>query len=111
MPFLQVRFALSNAGAWSDWDGCFSYIEFYNHILDFFENPPGPTAQQFSEILISWWTKCVRLSSSVIVTDWVCAGCRKIFGVHVTANPLGQMHSGSLISKMASQRAARESAA
>ena len=60
---MQLRFALSSAAAWNENDGCFSYPIFYNNILDFFEDTPGPAAQAHAQDLLSWWTRyCVILS-------------------------------------------------
>lgn len=53
----QLRFALSNASAWNENDGCFSYAVFYNNILDLFEAPPGPAAQAQTRELLIWWTQ------------------------------------------------------
>jgi hypothetical protein len=56
----QLRFALSSAGAWNENDGCFNYPLFYNNIIDFFEDIPGPTAQAHAQSVLSWWTRyCV----------------------------------------------------
>jgi hypothetical protein len=55
----QLRFALSSAAAWNENDGCFSYPVFYNNIVDFFEDTPGPTAQAHTQSLLSWWTRYI----------------------------------------------------
>jgi hypothetical protein len=54
---LQLRFSLSNASAWHEIDGCFSYINFYNNIVDFFELTPGPAAQKRARELLAWWSR------------------------------------------------------
>lgn len=53
----QLRFSLSNASAWHEVDGCFSYINFYNNIVDFFELAPGPVAQKRTQELLTWWSR------------------------------------------------------
>jgi hypothetical protein len=53
----QLRFSLSNAAAWNETDGCFSYPVFYNNIIDLFEATPGPAAQTRAQALLSWWTR------------------------------------------------------
>jgi hypothetical protein len=52
----QLRFALSSATSWNEQDGCFNYPMFYNNIVDFFEDTPGPAAQADVHVLLSWWT-------------------------------------------------------
>jgi len=56
----QVRFALSNVSAWSENDGCFSYVAFYHNILDYFEIPAGPESQAQTAALLVWWTRLVQ---------------------------------------------------
>ena len=55
-PNSQLHFALSSATSWNKTDGCFSYPIFYNNIVDFFENTPGPAADVHIQELLSWWT-------------------------------------------------------
>ncbi|KAG1723066.1 hypothetical protein EDD22DRAFT_790205, partial [Suillus occidentalis] len=40
-----VRFALSSVSSWRTIDGDFDYEAFWNNIVDFFEDTPGPVAQ------------------------------------------------------------------
>jgi hypothetical protein len=54
---------MSSATSWNETDGCFSYPVFYNNIVDFFENMPGPAAQTQVQALLSWWTMWVFFSS------------------------------------------------
>ncbi|KAF8231240.1 hypothetical protein L208DRAFT_1470789, partial [Tricholoma matsutake] len=54
---VQLRFALSNANAWNENDGCFNYINFYNNIVDYFEIPLGPESRARTTSLLSWWTR------------------------------------------------------
>lgn len=64
--FNKLRFALSNASAWNENDGCFNYIIFYNNIVDFFEIPPGPAAQLHAQTLLAWWTRSISHLISVL---------------------------------------------
>ncbi|KAG1904138.1 uncharacterized protein F5891DRAFT_1184315 [Suillus fuscotomentosus] len=55
----QLRFALSSVNSWRSIDGDFDYIPFWQNIVDFFERPPGRTAQQNVKRLLAWWTRKV----------------------------------------------------
>jgi hypothetical protein len=63
----QVRFALSSGCSWSESDGDFSYPDFYNNIVDFFEVTPGPQAKKRVDDLLKWWTLWVR---AILVDSW-----------------------------------------
>ncbi|KAI6143765.1 hypothetical protein BKA82DRAFT_4331182 [Pisolithus tinctorius] len=54
---VQVRFALSSANTWHNVDGNFDYSQFYNAILDFFEDLPGPAAKKRVDELLAWWNR------------------------------------------------------
>ncbi|KAF8189080.1 hypothetical protein K438DRAFT_1473351, partial [Mycena galopus ATCC 62051] len=56
---VQHRFALSDASHWNEMDGTFSYIAYYNNIVDWFEDAPGPIAQKEVDDLLAWWDQCV----------------------------------------------------
>jgi hypothetical protein len=102
---VQLRYALSSAAAWNENDGSFCYPVFYNHIVDFFENPPGAAAQAHVQSLLSWWTKCAIPSSSSHLTLLTCN--RKVFGDHRIPMQVTS-HPGSSVARLASQLAARE---
>ncbi|KAG1893755.1 uncharacterized protein F5891DRAFT_1195992 [Suillus fuscotomentosus] len=53
----QVRFALSSVSSWRTVDGDFDYEGFWNNIVDFFEEVPGPVAQRRVSKLLKWWTR------------------------------------------------------
>jgi hypothetical protein len=53
----QVRFALSNVSSWRTIDGDFDYEAFWNNVVDFFENVPGPVTKRRVEKLLEWWTR------------------------------------------------------
>ncbi|KAJ6465483.1 hypothetical protein C8R45DRAFT_939672 [Mycena sanguinolenta] len=63
------RFALSDAASWNEVDGDFEYVVYYNNIVDWFENAPGPVAQKEAAELLAWWDQrvfknnCVRVVS------------------------------------------------
>ena len=58
-PFLQLHFNLTDATHWMSHYNGFSYEEFYEFIVDFFEADPTPEAQEASAGLLEWWNKCV----------------------------------------------------
>ncbi|KAG1794313.1 hypothetical protein EV424DRAFT_1335370, partial [Suillus variegatus] len=50
-------FALSSVTSWRSVDSDFDYIQFWCNIVDFFEHPPGRTAQRNVDRLLTWWTR------------------------------------------------------
>ncbi|KAG2060003.1 hypothetical protein BDR06DRAFT_1062878, partial [Suillus hirtellus] len=54
-----IRFALSSITSWHTVDGDFDYEIFWNNIVDFFENAPGPAARARLNGLLEWWTRKV----------------------------------------------------
>ncbi|KAK7031882.1 hypothetical protein R3P38DRAFT_2522164, partial [Favolaschia claudopus] len=58
------RFALSDAPSWNDTDGDFEYIAYYNNIVDWFEDVPGPIAQKEVDDLLAWWNQRVFKSAA-----------------------------------------------
>jgi hypothetical protein len=104
----QLRYSLSNASSWNENDGCFSYSTFYNNIVDFFEVSVGPAAKAQTRELLSWWTRWVYSPS--LVSFWrsfTFLHTRKVFGGH-SVHALNATRPGTSVSKLASQRAARE---
>jgi hypothetical protein len=84
---VELRFALSSATSWNEDDGYFSYPVFYNTILDFFENTPGPTAQAHVKALLNWWTLyMIRVyeqdDSKSKLTITSIAKCLEVIGFH-----------------------------
>ncbi|KAG1764416.1 hypothetical protein EDD22DRAFT_951670 [Suillus occidentalis] len=55
----QIRFALSSITSWRAVDGDFDYHLFWNNVVDFFEDAPGPAAQARVRELLEWWTRKV----------------------------------------------------
>ncbi|KAG1771128.1 hypothetical protein EV702DRAFT_1049032 [Suillus placidus] len=49
---LQVRFGISAKNAWSEIDGAFNYLEFYNNIIELIEDSPDP---EWKEDLLKAW--------------------------------------------------------
>ncbi|KAG2358664.1 hypothetical protein BDR07DRAFT_1294316 [Suillus spraguei] len=54
---VQLRFALSSAGAWRIIDDDFDHNEFYHNIVDYFELPSSPDAAKDVENLLLWWNR------------------------------------------------------
>ncbi|KAG1767085.1 hypothetical protein EDD22DRAFT_773464, partial [Suillus occidentalis] len=54
-----IRFALSNIMSWCTIDGDFDYQIFWDNIVEFFKDPPGPAAQARVKALLEWWTRKV----------------------------------------------------
>ncbi|KAG1759868.1 hypothetical protein EDD22DRAFT_826086 [Suillus occidentalis] len=88
----QVRFALSSVSSWRTVDGDFDYEGFWNHIVDFFEDSPGPVAQRRVAKLLEWWT-------------------RKIFGKNHRQDLTPEVVSRMSVTTLAQQRKALEDAA
>ncbi|KAJ8586472.1 hypothetical protein M405DRAFT_354467 [Rhizopogon salebrosus TDB-379] len=88
----QVRFALSNVSSWRIRDGDFDYEIFWNSIVDFFEDPPGPAARGRISKLLEWWT-------------------RKIFGNNNRQDLTAEVVSRMSVTALAEQRKALEDAA
>lgn len=53
----KVRFALSSVSSWRAVDGDFDYEAFWNNIVDYFEDVPGPVTRRKVETLLEWWTR------------------------------------------------------
>ncbi|KAG1858926.1 hypothetical protein F4604DRAFT_1684861 [Suillus subluteus] len=56
----QLRFALSSVTSWRSIDGDFDYVQFWQTIVDFFENAPGQEVQCRATRLLEWWTRSHR---------------------------------------------------
>ncbi|KIM55821.1 hypothetical protein SCLCIDRAFT_133886, partial [Scleroderma citrinum Foug A] len=59
---VQLRFALSSCGSWWIIDGEFNYNDFYNNILDFFENAETTGEKKVIQDLLLWWNQSVALT-------------------------------------------------
>ncbi|KAG0693695.1 hypothetical protein DFH29DRAFT_816077 [Suillus ampliporus] len=57
--FLQIRFTLSSITSWHNVDGDFDYEMFWNNVVDFFEDAPGPAVRARVNELLEWWTRKV----------------------------------------------------
>ena len=60
---LQLHFNLTDATHWTAHYNGFSYEEFYEFIVDFFEADATPEAQEASAKLLEWWNKYSLLTS------------------------------------------------
>ena len=79
----QVHFNLTDATHWQHNYNGFSYEEFYEFIIDFFEADTTPEAQEASAKLLGWWNKCVSNSIiACVTTDGECSqnGFSKVCG-------------------------------
>lgn len=88
----QIRFALSSITSWRTIDGDFDYQMFWNNIVDFFEDPPGPAARGRVNDTLEWWT-------------------RKVFGTNHRQDLTSEVVSRMSVSALAAQRLAMEDAA
>ncbi|KAG2080873.1 hypothetical protein BD769DRAFT_1684641 [Suillus cothurnatus] len=88
----QVRFALSGVTSWRTVDGDFDYEIFWNNIVDFFEDVPGPVAGRRITQLLEWWT-------------------RKVFGRNHRGDLTPEVVSQMSVTALADQRRALEDAA
>ncbi|KAF8183460.1 hypothetical protein K438DRAFT_1974943 [Mycena galopus ATCC 62051] len=59
LSLFTASFRLSDAPSWNEVDGDFDYILYYNNILDWLENAPGPVAQKEVDDLLAWWDQRV----------------------------------------------------
>ncbi|KAG1756932.1 hypothetical protein EDD22DRAFT_850367 [Suillus occidentalis] len=85
----QVRFALSSVSSWRTVDGDFDYEAFWNNVVDFFEDVPGPVAQRRVDTLLEWWT-------------------RKVFGTNHREDLTPEVVSKMSVTALAEQRKALE---
>ncbi|KAG1736177.1 hypothetical protein EDD22DRAFT_787567 [Suillus occidentalis] len=53
----KVHFALSSVTSWCTVDSDFNYEAFWNNIVDFFEDTPGPAMRRRMDKLLEWWTR------------------------------------------------------
>ncbi|KAG2111769.1 hypothetical protein BD769DRAFT_1364866 [Suillus cothurnatus] len=88
----QVRFALSSVSSWRTVDGDFDYEVFWNNIVDFFEDVPGPATKRKVDKLLEWWT-------------------RKIFGTSHREDLTPEVVSQMSVNALAEQRKKLEDAA
>ncbi|KAG2091707.1 hypothetical protein BD769DRAFT_1679292 [Suillus cothurnatus] len=88
----QVRFALSSISSWHTIDGDFDYETFWNNIMDFFEDVPGPVTSHRVTTLLEWWT-------------------RKVFGKNHCEELTPEVVSKMSVTALAEQRKALEDAA
>ncbi|KAG1834162.1 hypothetical protein EV424DRAFT_1310404 [Suillus variegatus] len=87
-----VRFALSSVSSWRTVDGDFDYEVFWNNIVDFFEDVPGPVTKRKVDKLLEWWT-------------------RKIFGTSHREDLTPEVVSHMSVNALADQRKKLEDAA
>ncbi|KAK0484419.1 hypothetical protein IW261DRAFT_1456424 [Armillaria novae-zelandiae] len=66
---VQLRIAFTQSG-WQQVDGDFDHQVFFNNIIDYFEDTPGPIAAAKANAVLEWWTNVfktgkTRLSQSL----------------------------------------------
>ncbi|KAG2363644.1 hypothetical protein BDR07DRAFT_1281868, partial [Suillus spraguei] len=88
----QVRFTLSSVSSWCTVDGDFDYEVFWNNIVDFFEDVPGPVTRCKVDKLFEWWT-------------------RKIFGTNHREDLMPEIVSQMSVNALAEQHKKLEDAA
>ncbi|KAF9461196.1 hypothetical protein BDZ94DRAFT_1196493, partial [Collybia nuda] len=54
---LQLHFSLTDAPSWKATYNSFSYEDFYNFVIDYFEDTPTVVAKDNSHALLKWWNK------------------------------------------------------
>ncbi|KAJ3886672.1 hypothetical protein GG344DRAFT_81472 [Lentinula edodes] len=52
---VHLHFALSDASQWTNSHMGYNYLDLWNFIVDFFEDPEGEEEQQRSKELLKWW--------------------------------------------------------
>ncbi|KAG2029441.1 hypothetical protein BDR03DRAFT_880767, partial [Suillus americanus] len=88
----QVHFALSSISSWRTIDGDFDYEGFWNNVVDFFEDVPGPVTKCRVDKLLEWWT-------------------RKIFGMSHREDLTPEIVLQMFVNTLSEQRKALEDAA
>ena len=109
MIFWQVRFALSSISSWRTVDGDFDYEAFWNNIVDFFEDVPGPVAQRRVDKLLEWWTR-YWLCSGIVCVRHLTWLFRKVFGKNHREDLTPEVISKMSVTALAEQRKALEDA-
>ncbi|KAF8130988.1 hypothetical protein EV363DRAFT_1331056 [Boletus edulis] len=64
----QVRFALSSCGTWRVVDGIFNHSQFYNSIVNWFEDTEDAEEKAFVDNLLLWWNR--KIFGREGVTDY-----------------------------------------
>ncbi|KZP09805.1 hypothetical protein FIBSPDRAFT_963669 [Athelia psychrophila] len=57
---LQLRFSLSDTSSWKSEDSQFDNQEFYYAIVDYFNDTPGPKAEEHVKELLAWWNTGIQ---------------------------------------------------
>ena len=69
--YLKLHFALNDATYWMSHYNGFNYEEFYEFIIDFFEEDQTPEGKAATSKLFSWWNQCVYNSiPTPTITDY-----------------------------------------
>ncbi|KAF9240180.1 hypothetical protein BU15DRAFT_46015 [Melanogaster broomeanus] len=88
----HLRFALSSLSSWRMMDGDFNAHVFYDNIIDYFEDAPGPVAAAKVQTLLLWWDS------------------RKVFGWNREIARAPEQLASLTVARLAAQRASAEQA-
>ncbi|KAJ3920566.1 hypothetical protein F5877DRAFT_65608 [Lentinula edodes] len=55
---VHLHFALSDASQWTNSHMGYNYLNVWNFIVNFFEDPEGKEEEQRSKELLKWWNDC-----------------------------------------------------
>ncbi|KAG1720945.1 hypothetical protein EDB19DRAFT_1835747 [Suillus lakei] len=92
IAYIVCQYFSGSVSSWRSVDGDFDYEGFWNNVVDFFKDCPGPAAQRRVTKLLEWWT-------------------RKIFGKNHRADLTPEVVSQMSVTALAEQRRALEDAA
>lgn len=66
IPLSKLHFALNGATHWTSHYNGFNYEEFYEFVIDFFEEDQSPEGKAFTSEILNWWNQYVPNSISVL---------------------------------------------
>ena len=69
-PLTKLHFSLNDASHWMSHYNGFNYEEFYEFIVDFFEEDQTPEGKAAANELFSWWNKYASNSVSPFYTTY-----------------------------------------
>lgn len=90
-PFPKLHFALNDATQWVDNYNGFNYEEFYEFIIDFFEDDQTPEGKAAANELFDWWNRYASNSGLIsFTTDTTPDVCFHSLLLHVRPHPYPQ---------------------
>lgn len=69
IPLSKLHFALNDATHWTSHYNGFNYEEFYEFIVDFFEEDQTPEGKAATNELFDWWNRYVSYSRAFLIAD------------------------------------------